>query len=220
MYRVVLFDLDGTLTRSDKGILRSVAYALERMGIREQDRTKLMRFIGPSLYDSFTRFYGFNDKDAREAVVYYRELYEKEGIYESPPYEGIPELLKGLSGEGVRCYVVTSKPQEMAERVAEYHDIRKYFEGVVGPGRGGTSSDKTVLIGRALEEAGISGNSHTAKALMVGDRKYDIEGAKNAGIDSAGVLYGYGTREELEGAGASFLAETPDAIYRIVKEED
>ena len=217
MYSAVFFDLDGTLTRSDKGIIESVVYALEKMGIRENNRDTLMKFIGPSLYDSFTKLYGLSDGDARRAIGFYREVYEKAGIYKSPPYEGVKEMLRKLNEKGIKCFVVTSKPEPMAERVVRYHELDRYLEKVIGPERQGISSDKSVLIRRALEELP---EGERNSAVMVGDRKYDIEGSKKAGTASIGVLYGYGKKEELTDAGADYLAESPEDICRIVTEEE
>ncbi|SMC31316.1 phosphoglycolate phosphatase [Oscillospiraceae bacterium] len=212
MYDLVLFDLDGTLTQSEFGIFSSVQYALEKFGIHETDPKNLRRFIGPPLYVSFSEFYGLTGDDGELAVKYYREVYEKDGYKEAPVYDGIKDTLKALKAKGKRLMVVTSKPQEMADRVVENVGVAEFFDAVVGPGREMLSPSKTDLINKALKLAGSDGKD----AVMVGDRKFDIEGANGAGIDSVGVLYGYGSREELETAGSTYIVDTPAQILDVV----
>lgn len=212
MYNLALFDLDGTLTQSEFGILASAKYALEKFGIYEADEKKLKRFIGPPLYVSFSEFYGLTGADGEEAVRLYREVYEAENFKNAPVYEGIPAALSALKNAGRSLMVVTSKPQEMAERVVEHVGLKEYFSAIVGPGREMHTPSKTELIQKALALwAGDKKN-----AVMIGDRKFDIEGARGAGIDSIGVLYGYGAKDELEKAGATFLAEAPANISKLI----
>ena len=212
MYDLVLFDLDGTLTQSEFGIFSSVQYALEKFGIHETDPKNLRRFIGPPLYVSFSEFYGLTGDDGELAVKYYREVYEKDGYKEAPVYDGIKDTLQALKAKGKRLMVVTSKPQEMADRVVENVGVAEFFDAVVGPGREMLSPSKTDLINKALKLAGSDGKD----AVMVGDRKFDIEGANGAGIDSVGVLYGYGSREELETSGSTYIVDAPAQILDVV----
>jgi phosphoglycolate phosphatase len=212
MYKLVLFDLDGTLTQSEFGIFSSVQYALEKFGIHETEAKNLRRFIGPPLYVSFSEFYGLDGEDGELAVKYYRSVYEKDGYKEAPVYDGVKELLASLKDEGKTLMVVTSKPQEMAERVIEHVGVASYFDAIVGPGREMNSPSKKELITKALGIAGSDGSD----AIMVGDRKFDIEGACGAGIDSIGVLYGYGSREELEAAGSTYIVDTPDQVLSLI----
>ena len=212
MYKLALFDLDGTLTQSEFGILASAKYALEKFGIYEADQKKLKRFIGPPLYVSFSEFYGLNGADGEEAVRLYREVYEKEEYKNAPVYEGIPEALSAIKDAGAKLMVVTSKPQDMAERVVEHVGLKPFFDAIVGPGREMHTPSKTVLIERALSLAALDKKN----AVMIGDRKFDIEGAEGAGIDSIGVLYGYGSKEELEQAGAKLFAQTPADISKLI----
>ncbi|MBO7121673.1 MAG: HAD hydrolase-like protein [Treponema sp.] len=212
MYKLALFDLDGTLTQSEFGILASAKYALEKFGIYEADEKKLKRFIGPPLYVSFSEFYGLTGADGEEAVRLYREVYEAENFKNAPVYEGIPAALLALKDAGRSLMVVTSKPQGMAERVVAHVGLEKFFDAIVGPGREMLTPSKTVLIQKALALSG----ARKEEAVMIGDRKFDIEGAKGAGIASVGVLYGYGSREELEAAGADFFAPTPAGIARLI----
>ena len=212
MYKLALFDLDGTLTQSEFGILASAKYALEKFGIYEADEKKLKRFIGPPLYVSFSEFYGLTGADGEEAVRLYREVYEAENFKNAPVYDGIPEALSAIKDAGAKLMVVTSKPQDMAERVVERAGLKPFFDAIVGPGREMHTPSKTVLIERALSLAALDKKI----AVMIGDRKFDIEGAEGAGIDSIGVLYGYGSKEELEKAGAKLFAETPAHISKLI----
>ena len=213
MYQTILFDLDGTLTDPGVGITNSVAYALEKYGIQTADRTSLYPFIGPPLQDSFETFYHFSSTDAKQAVAYYREYYEEKGIYENLLYHGMEGLLADLSAAGKTLLVATSKPERFAVQILEYFQIQKYFTYIAGSHMDGRRSKKYEVIAYALQTAGIRDLS---SAVMVGDREYDIAGAKQAGIASIGVLFGYGSRQELERAGADHLASNVEEIRRIV----
>ena len=211
-YTHIFFDLDGTLTRSEFGIIKAAAYALSRFGIEETDRDNLLRFIGPPLYYSFDKFYGIPQARLDEAVDYFRELYDSEGYMDAPVFDGMTEVLEGLRQNGAVITLVTSKPQYMADKVINHTGLKTYLDNVVAPGLEMTDPDKAELIRRAIELNGAD----PSEVVMVGDRMYDIEGAVGAGVDSIGVVYGYGTREELRSAGATFLADTVSDIYRIV----
>ncbi len=213
MYQTVLFDLDGTLTDPGVGITNSVAYALEKYGIHNTDRSQLYKFIGPPLRESFGQFYGFSKEQAEEATAYYREYYKDKGIYENRLYQGIPELLQMLADAGAMLLVATSKPEQFACRILDYFSIRKYFTYVAGATMDGSRSKKSEIIEDALRAGNISDLS---SAIMVGDREYDIFGARQAGIASIGVLFGYGSKEELVAAGADYLAMQPAEIHTFV----
>lgn len=213
MYQTVLFDLDGTLTDPGIGITNSVAYALEKYGIRAEDRSRLYPFIGPPLQESFEMFYGFSKEDAKKAVAYYREYYKDKGIYENRLYEGIDVLLQSLRDAGRTLLVATSKPEGFARQILDYFAVSRYFTYIAGSNMDGTRSGKAEVIAYALEAGNIRDLS---SAVMVGDRSYDIAGAKQAGIDSVGVLFGYGSRQELEAAGADHLAGCPADIGRKI----
>lgn len=215
MYQTILFDLDGTLTDPGIGITNSVAYALKKYGITVNDRFELYKFIGPPLQRSFEMFYGFSPEDAVTAVEYYREYYQDKGIFENRLYDGIPKLLQSLKQIGKTLLVATSKPETFSLQILEYFDIKKYFTFVAGSNLDGSRSEKTEVITYALEAGHISDLS---SSLMVGDRSYDIIGAKQAGIHSVGVLFGYGSREELETAGADHIAETEHDILSIIQQ--
>ena len=213
MYDVILFDLDGTLTDSGLGITNSVAYALKKYGIEVTDRTELYKFIGPPLRESFEKYYGFSEKEAEKAVEYYREYYVDKGIFENTVYFGIEDLLKEIRNSGKRAIVATSKPQVFAKRILEHFGLADYFEQIAGASLDETRTKKDEVIAYVLETCGISDRS---RVLMVGDREHDILGAKKNGIDSLGVLFGYGGYAELKEAGASYIAETVKDIYPVV----
>lgn len=213
MYQNLLFDLDGTLTDPGIGITNSVAYALEKYGIKTNDRTQLYKFIGPPLQDSFERFYGFSKEDAKMAVQYYREYYKETGIFENKLYDGMEHLLQSLCEAGKKLFVATSKPEAFAVQILEYFSVNQYFTYIAGSNMDGTRSKKEEVIVYALKAGKIQDLS---SAVMIGDREYDVTGAKKAGIASIGVLFGYGSRKELEAAGADALAESPKDIYPIV----
>lgn len=215
MYDVILFDLDGTLTDSGLGITNSVAYALKKYGIEVTDRTELYKFIGPPLRESFEKYYGFSAKEAEKAVEYYREYYVDKGIFENTVYFGIEDLLKEIRNSGKRAIVATSKPQVFAKRILEHFGLADYFEQITGASLDETRTKKDEVIAYVLETCDIPDRS---RVLMVGDREHDILGAKKNGIDSLGVLFGYGDYTESKEAGASYIAETVKDIYPVVFE--
>ena len=204
----ILFDLDGTLTDPMEGITKSVQHALKHYGLIEEDLEKLTPFIGPPLKDSFMEHYGFSEEQATEAIYVFREYFVPRGMFENKVYKGIPELLEALEEAGKTLLLATSKPQDFAEQILEHFDLRKYFEFIAGSDKGETRVRKTDVLEYLLEECQLVDLS---ELVMVGDRKYDVLGAKQLGIDTVGVLWGYGSEEELEEAGA-------DAIVKNVRE--
>lgn len=203
------FDLDGTLTDSAPGIMRCFRLALEKFGLFEPDDEKLRFIIGPPLYYSFSEGFGFSDEDTEKAIAAYREEYAVRGYMECTVYDGIRETLQELTEKGVICALVTSKPIMYSPKVLEYHGMDKFFSFVSAPQVGEKDPGKAALIARAIEALGISGS---ADIYMIGDRKYDMEGAKAAGVCGIGALWGFGDRDELLTAGASFIAERPEDI--------
>lgn len=212
-YELILFDLDGTLTDPYLGITNSVAYALEKFDIHIKDKTELCKFIGPPLIDSFMEFYGFSEEKAKQAVVFYREYFSKKGMLENSVYDGIEELLKSLKNGGKRLCIATSKPEPYAKKILEHFKLSKYFEYIAGATFDETRSKKADVIEYALEQCGAKDRTCV---LMVGDRKHDILGALECSVDSMGVLYGYGNREELETAGANYIAENVNDILTLI----
>lgn len=202
-YEYMLFDLDGTLSDPGIGITSAVMHALEKYGIYESDRTKLYPFIGPPLLDSFQDFYGFSEEQAKEAIAFYREYYNTQGKFENKVYEGIPQMLKRLQDSGRKLFVATSKVESIAKEVLEHFQLTSYFIDIAGPDMKQHRTQKAEIIERLFKDQGITKRD---RVVMVGDRKHDVIAAKANGIHSIGVLYGYGSREELTAAGAEELA--------------
>ena len=215
-YDVLFFDLDGTLTDPGEGITNAVTHALARFGIPVEDRRTLYPFIGPPLADSFRDFYGFDPEQCRTAVKVYREYYGDRGLFENRVYDGIPEALDALRSDGLRLAVATSKPEHFARRILERFGLADRFAYIAGAAMNETRLRKAEVIRYALETMGLR---DPARVLMVGDRKHDVLGARECGMDCLGVLYGYGDRQELEAAGAKWIvptvAELPGAIRSI-----
>lgn len=212
MINTVFFDLDGTLSDSFEGISGGVLYALEHLNVSAPPRDSLKSFVGPPLFDEFKRRFAMDDDTAREAVRLYREYYPQRGIYEQRPIDGSEELLKSLSGQGTALCLATSKPQEYADKILKIFKFEKYFDGIVGATFDGSISAKADVIALALRKTGAVPES----SLMVGDRFYDVEGAHACGVRCAGVLCGFGSREELESCSADFIAEKLLDIAGIV----
>ena len=213
MYRAILFDLDGTLTASAKGITKSVQYALQKLGIEETDLEKLEAFVGPPLLGQFMEAYGMDLETARQAVVYYRERYSAQGMYENQLYEGIRELLEDLSGRGYILGVASSKGLMYVEQILDYFQISSFFTVIEGSRMDGSRLSKGDVIQEALKKLNME--NHRDQAVMVGDRKYDILGAREAGIDCIAVSYGYGSVQELEQAGPVMIVPGVDGLQRF-----
>ena len=217
MYKYIFFDLDGTLTQSEFGIMAAATKALNHFGIETPSQEILKKFIGPPLYVSFHNFYKLNEEDSQEAIKIYREYYVKEGVYQAPLYPGITEMLKELKNAGCTLMITTSKPETMAVTVAKNDGIFEYFDGIIGPALDEHDPNKAILIKRALKALGIddSDKDFLKNCLMIGDRFYDIEAACEIGIDSIGVLYGYGNEQELKEAGATYIVKNVQDISKI-----
>lgn len=211
MKQYLLFDLDGTLTDPKVGITTCVQYALDSMGIHETDLDKLEPFIGPPLKDSFMQFYGLDEAQADAAVEKYRERFKDIGLFENEVYRGIPKMLKTLKAKGLHLAVASSKPTVFVERILQHFHMDGYFEAIVGSELDGTRVNKEEVIQEALHRLFRGQNVDRDKIYMIGDRKFDAEGARKMGIESIGVTYGYGDMEELMEAHA-------DYIVRSVKE--
>lgn len=212
MPQYILFDLDGTLTDPGIGITNSVMHALEKMGFPVPEREKLYPFIGPPLVWSFMNFYGCTEEEAKLGVKYYREYFTDTGIFENRVYDGIPETLAALRAAGKTVVMATSKPEDFARRIAERFDLARWFDFIAGSLMDETRTSKAEVIAYALESLGAKPED----CLMIGDREHDVLGAAAHGIPCLGVLYGYGSREELLGAGAVGVVEAPEEIPRAV----
>lgn len=212
MMDAIYFDLDGTLTDPKPGITRSIQYALARLdrpAIPTED--ELTWCIGPPLRASFVRLLGGEDS-ADRAVALYRERFADIGLYENGLYDGIGDVLTTLRASGHRLFVATSKPHVYAERIIDHFGLRPHFEYVFGSELDGTRVDKSNLLEYALKQAAVD----PSKTLMIGDRSHDMVGASNNGMQGIGVLYGYGSRDELLDAGARHVCDTPAAILGCI----
>ena len=209
MYDYVLFDLDGTISDSSEGITKGIQIALREMGI-EEDCDNLHKFIGPPLKYSFMTFYGFNEEDCAKAVKIYREYYGRTGLFENKAYEGIDKLLKKVKESGRKIAVATSKPEKFSVQILEKFGLIEYFDVISGATLDGVRGDKCEVIEEALKRFG---DPDRKRVVLIGDTHFDVEGAAKVGIDCIGVLYGFGTRESLENAGAKYIAEDIEDIY-------
>lgn len=207
--KYVLFDLDGTLTDSQDGIMNSIEYMLRHYGIQVEDRSALRPWMGPPLSDSLMRYYGFNPEQAQEGVKKYREYFDKTGIFENRVYPGMEQLLEKLQAQGYLLMTATSKPEVFAKRIMDHFGLTTYFAFIGGATMDDSRVHKGDVIRYVLETNHIDDLS---QVMMVGDRENDIIGARQNGLESIGVLYGYGGREELETAGADHIAETVEDI--------
>lgn len=213
MFDTVLFDLDGTLTDPGEGITKSVEYALKKFDIITQDRCELYKFIGPPLKDSFMKYYGFSEEKAEQAIAYYREYFRDIGIFENEVYEGVEDMLRTLHNNGKRLVLATSKPEEFAIRILEHFGLKKYFAVAAGASMDSSRSKKGDVIAYAIS---LCEGFNKDTAVMIGDREHDIIGAKENGLKSIGVLYGYGDENELKTAGADFIASTTEDILNLI----
>ena len=212
-YSTILFDLDGTLTDSSQGIINSIIYALEKYDINDYDMSLLKKFLGPPLHESFEKFMGFDKEKSLQAVKSYREYFSSKGLLENEVYAGVNDLLQNLKENGKTLVVATSKPQPFTDKIMEHFDLAKYFDFIAGSNMDTTRSKKAEVIKYALSECNIKDKS---KVVMIGDRAEDMIGAQSVGIDSIGVEYGYGTFDELENAGATYIAKTVDELEDLL----
>ncbi len=213
MYKYILFDLDGTITESAPGIMNSARYALAHFGIEAPPAEKLRKFVGPPLFESFTQMFGIPVERATEAIDTYREYYAQKGIFENEVYEGIEQMLVALRESGRVIALATSKPEVYAKKILAHFNLDKYFDEICGIPLEDEKMTKSQVIATCLEKLGSPDKS---QVLMVGDRDYDVVGAKNYGIDCMGVLFGYGDREELEKAGAVMIARSAKEIGELI----
>lgn len=216
MYKYILFDLDGTLTDPGLGITNAVMYALKKFHIEVPERSELYKFIGPPLLESFEKFYGMSSEESQLALQYYREYFKPYGLYENTVYDGIEELLAELKAEGKKLILATSKPEPFAIEILRHFKLDKYFDFIAGATMDEKRVRKADVIAYALESCEITDLS---SAIMIGDREHDVLGAKEVGLESIGVLYGYGDLEELENAGATYIVKTPMNVLGVLSKE-
>lgn len=214
MYDTILFDLDGTLTNPQEGITKCVQYALYKLGIEEPDLNKLVPFIGPPLAKMFKETYSLSDEQALLAVQYYRERFTAGGMFENLVYPGIAELLASLRDDGRTLVVATSKPTVFSVEILKHFALLPYFTQVVGSNLDGTRVEKSEVIAYAISQLG---EADKRKMIMIGDRKHDILGAKDNGIASIAVGYGFGTAAEIRAAKPDYIADTVAALDQLLK---
>ena len=216
MFRYVIFDFDGTVVDTGEGIIKSLQYSFEQMGREIPDMSDLRKFIGPPIHYSYTHYYGVSEDEVGEYIRKYRERYTVRGIYECELYEGLTQLIDRLKKKGIRVGIASSKPLRLIYNVADYLGITDKFDAVIGVRIDDSNhSTKTGLILEAME---IMGAADKSEVLMVGDRLYDIEGARGAGVKSCGVLWGYGSREEFIDYKADYIVSKAEEIEKLVFE--
>lgn len=223
MFEYILFDLDGTLTDPKIGITSSVQYALRACGIDEPNLDKLEPFIGPPLADSFMEFYGFTPEQVSLAIEKYRERFDHQGIYENEMYEGIDRMLSNLKKNKRMLAIASSKPTPLVIRVLEHFHIKDYFDYIVGNELDGRRGKKEEVVEEALRlmvPSALDATKRKECVAMVGDRKFDIEGAKAHGLTSVGVSFGYAPAGELAAAGADYIVDTVSQLEAILMRGD
>ncbi|RGF13787.1 CPBP family intramembrane metalloprotease [Blautia sp. AM16-16B] len=218
MSQVILFDLDGTLTESGEGIINCVQYALEKLGKKEEHPENLQCFIGPPLKEQFMKYAGLSEEEGEKAVVYYRERYTTTGIFENRLYPKIPELLELLKINNKILAVASSKPEVYVKQILKHFQIADYFTAIVGSELDGRRTEKAEVIEEALRRMHLE--EERDKVLMVGDRSHDVQGAISCGLQCIGVAYGYGSREELEKAGAVYIADSVEDLGILASPND
>lgn len=211
-YKLIVFDLDGTLLDTSKGIFNSVRYAEKQMGFKPIKTTDLKKFVGPPPKEMYASIYNVNERKAQQAAQFHREYGRKYAIYEAEVYKGIPELLEMLQRHNCKLAVATLKSQKIAEEILEYYGIKKYFDSIVGMNEE-ESLTKAQTIMKAMEEVGLFNKQET---LMVGDSMYDFQGAIECGISFIPVLYGFGFRNSFQAEGVLFCANEPIEIFGLV----
>ena len=213
-YKAIFFDLDGTLTESGEGIIKSVQYALNKMGRPAEDAEKLRVFIGPPLLEQFMAYAGLDKDSARQAVAYYRERYSTIGIFENQPYPGIEDLLKKLHEDGYTIAVSSSKPEFFVRQILDHFHLTEYFDEIVGS----TMSEKRTAKAEVIEETlyRLHLCDHREQVLMVGDKEHDVIGAREEGIECIAVSYGYGTMEELKAAHPKTIVHSVEELGQIL----
>lgn len=212
MYETILFDLDGTLIDSAEGIMNSFEYTFRKLGMPRVPRGEMGRFIGPPLLYSFETICGLSAAEAAHAVELYREYFSTRGIFEIRVYSGMEELLQKLRAAGKKLVLATSKYELYAAKTLENIGFAGYFDFVAGSEKDGGRGTKVQVIEYAIACTGAEKSS----TVMIGDRMHDTEGARAAGVDSIGVLFGFGTRTELEEHGATYVAADAGEIYNII----
>ena len=216
-YDVIAFDLDGTLSDPAHGLIQGFVYCFKKLGIRYESEEELRKYIGPSLYEEWQEDFGFTPDEANDAIEVFREYYNIYGWWDNTLYDGIPEMLGALKKAGKKVVLATSKPLDTAKKVLELFGLTEYFD-FIGGAVNHQNDQKWQVLNWSLSSVGVDINdpAQRAKCIMIGDRKYDAEGAKICGVDSMGVLYGHGTEEEMNASGFTVLVRTVPEILEIL----
>lgn len=213
MKRAVLFDLDGTVLDSQTGVFRSIEYAMNKLHLTMPPQSDLIAFLGPPIHQGFTTVCHVPPHLVEDAVTYYREYYNDVGKFEASIYAGIADTLQRIRQDGKRCYITTSKPQVFAKQILSHFGITDLFDEIYGCELDGTRSEKADVLAYCLEQQGLK----SGEVILVGDRLYDVNGAQKLSMECVGILYGYGTREELEAAGATYICDNTDELYTLLR---
>jgi phosphoglycolate phosphatase len=203
----ILVDLDGTLIDPKPGLIGSVQYALRKLGLAVPPAEELLWLIGPPFRVSFPKLFGRPDL-TEEAIGHYRESYVNGAMFDAIVYDGVADALDRLRVAGCRLFVATAKPHYYARPILEHFDLARRFAGIHGPELDGTNDHKHDLIAHIVAHEGVA----PSRAIMIGDREFDVTAAARNGIRAVGVTWGYGSRAELEGAGAATLCDAPGAL--------
>ena len=212
---IILFDLDGTLLNTEEGISKCVRYALEKFGIQEEDQKKIRRFIGPPLFDSFQREYGFSEEDSWKAVAYYRERYDDIGVWECKLYPQVEETLQKLSEQGYRIGVASSKPEKFCPLLMKHFGIDKYFEVIGGATSDGKAGSKAAVLEDVLKRFGVTDKN---EVVLIGDTRYDALGAKEVGIDCIGITYGFEQDMDSMREAGAHICDTLEEVMAYLEE--
>ena len=212
-YKTILFDLDGTLTDPFEGISKSAKYSLSKFNILEEDEERLRKMIGPPFLDSLRKYYNFSDEDSKAAITHFREYFNKKGIFENKIYEGIADLLAELKRAGKTVKLASLKPEDQAKQILEMFSIHEHFDAICGSVINGPIADKPSIVRKALD--GIK-QEERELTVMVGDREFDMHGAIANSIDSIGVLYGFGSYEELTTARANYIVKDIEELKNLL----
>ena len=216
-YDVIAFDLDGTLSDPAKGLIQGFVYCFKRLGLPYDNQEELRKYIGPSLYEEWQEDFGFTPQEANDAIEVFREYYNIYGWWDNEIYDGIPEMLSALKKAGKKIVLATSKPLDTAKKVLALFGLTDYFD-FIGGAVSHQNDQKWQVLNWSLSSVGVDLNDpeSLAKCILVGDRKYDAEGAQICGIDSMGVLYGHGTEEEIYSSGFTMYASSVSDIAKTL----
>ncbi len=212
-YDYIAFDLDGTLTDPEVGLVKGFMYAFDRVGIEYGAPETLRRYIGPPLHREWKEEYGLTEEETANAIAIFREYYDEIGWAENKVYDGIVEMLEALRAAGKTIVLATSKPENTARRIMALFGLDKYFDFCGGASTSSTRDKKWEVLRYSLDAVKASDDE---KCILIGDRKYDAEGASICGIDSMGVLWGHGTEEEISSAGFTYVAKTPEEVVKLL----